>query len=93
LAPCDSRLVVGYVHKIAMEMVFATAEDIATVPWAMLHLFVITLVQVAVRTVAQPLIPVVSVLFSKEKYGARCSVIWNIGFNELRCLAVVIIII
>jgi hypothetical protein len=59
----------------------------------MLLLFVITLVQVAARTVAQLLIPVVSVLFSKQKYCARWNVIWNTGFNEVIYLAVIIIII
>jgi hypothetical protein len=48
-----------------MAMAYAIAEDIAIVPWVMLPLSVITLVQVAVRTVAQPLIPMVSTLFSE----------------------------
>jgi hypothetical protein len=52
-----------YVHKTAMGMVCATAEDIATALWDFPLLSVTTLVQVAVRTVAQPLIPMVSLLF------------------------------
>jgi len=46
-----------YVHRTAMGMAWATVEGIATVLWGMLLLSVTTLVQVAVRTVAQLLTP------------------------------------
>jgi hypothetical protein len=47
-----------------MAMACATAGDIATVLWAMLLLSVTTLVQVAVKTVAQLLTPTVSLCFA-----------------------------
>jgi hypothetical protein len=49
-----------------MGMVCATAEGIATVLWVMLHPSVTTLVQVAVRTVAQLLTPMVSIVFKTK---------------------------
>jgi hypothetical protein len=65
--------VLEYVHKTAMGMVCATAEDIATVLWGLPLLSVTTLVLVAVRTVAQPLILMVSfVLKTKTSYKMKC---------------------
>jgi hypothetical protein len=49
-----------------MGMVYATAEGIATALWVMLLLFVTILVQVAVRTVAQLLTPMVSICFQNK---------------------------
>jgi hypothetical protein len=77
-----------------MGMVCVTAGDIATVLWVMLLLSVTTLVQVAVKTVAQLLTPTVSMCVQNED-TAQVGVLFCVwvSITLYVCLFVIIIII